>query len=114
MTSSCRLNLNMDSFDLSVPHKPIYTTGLKRLQEASLEEITKLIPVSSSKTCVSDPLPTWLIKKCCDEVAPVITPFVNKSFHNACVPPSSKHAIIEPEESNFAVASQELQEQRQP
>lgn len=83
--------------DLSqLDDSPKYTTELTRLQEVSLEEISKLIRESPSKTCDLDPVPTWLIKKCCAELAPVITCIVNMSFNNAMVPSSFKHAIILP------------------
>ena len=85
------------SVDLCNIHDiPRYTTEMTQLHEASLEEITKIIHGSPSKSCASDPMPTWLLKKCCEEVAPGIADIVNQTFRNAFVPSTLKHAILIP------------------
>ena len=47
---------------------------------ATENEIKKLIKESPSKSCSSDPIPTWLIKKCIDYLVPIITVVINLSL----------------------------------
>ena len=51
---------------------------------------------SSSATCSLDPVPTQLLKECCDEIAPIITDIVNCSLKEATVPPELKKAVVIP------------------
>ena len=55
-----------------------------------------VITKSASKFCELDPLPTWLLKECIVELAPVITSIINASIRNSCVPSSFKVAHIKP------------------
>ena len=88
------LGISVDFSDLQDERK--YVTELSDLHEATVDEVTKLIRGSPSKTCALDPVPTWLLKQCCGELAPLITRIVNLSFQSAHVPPTLKHAIITP------------------
>jgi len=69
---------------------------LSTLQPATLEEITKLIASVSNKTCQLDPVPTWLLKQCTQQLAPVIRNIVNMSLATAHVPVSLKRAVVRP------------------
>ena len=51
---------------------------------------------SSSSSCSLDPIPTWILKKCINELSPVITKIVNLSFKNGVFPDSLKTAHITP------------------
>ena len=56
----------------------------------------QLIKKSRSTTCGLDPLPTTLLKKCSDELPPVITQIVNLSLRSGCFPDLLKHAQVSP------------------
>ena len=60
------------------------------------EAVRKTILNSPSTTCQLDPIPTWLVKRCVDELLPVITRIINLSLENGVFPDSLKHAIITP------------------
>ena len=52
--------------------------------------------ISPSKSCELDPLPSWLLKECVDELSPIVTSIVNASLNHAIVPLSLKTALIRP------------------
>ena len=52
------------------------------------------------KTCDLDPLPTWLLKHCLDEFAPVLTKIVNLSLKHAIVPRTLQQALVFPTVKN--------------
>ena len=43
-----------------------------------------------------DPVPTWLLKKCLQELLPLLTALINKSLSTGIFPKKCKHAIIRP------------------
>ena len=43
-----------------------------------------------------DPIPTWLLKLCIDELLPVITEMVNLSIRGELVPVNWKCALVKP------------------
>ena len=55
-----------------------------------------LILNSPDKSCDLDPMPTWLLKLCVDELLPSITAIVNASMDSSCVPRALKCAQIRP------------------
>ena len=63
---------------------------------ATENEIKKLIKESPSKSCSSDPIPTWLIKKCIDYLVPIITVVINLSLSSGNMPSNLKKAILIP------------------
>ena len=65
-------------------------TQLTNFKTATIEEVKKIICGSSSATCSLDPIPTSLLKKCCDTLAPVITQIVNSSLRDRTVPTKLK------------------------
>ena len=54
--------------------------------------IKSLVP----KSCSLDPLPTWLVNSCIDELLPVITRIINISLSSGVVPETFKTAHIVP------------------
>jgi hypothetical protein len=66
------------------------------LQPATEDEIHKIICKSPTKSCELDPVPTYLLKECADELIPAITRVVNQSLSSAKVPGTLKHAVIRP------------------
>ena len=50
----------------------------------------------NNKTNPRDPIPTWLVKECVDELSPVIMMIIEKSLNQAEFPMNLKHATIRP------------------
>jgi len=53
---------------------------LENVSLISEDEIGKIIRKSSNSSCQLDPIPTWLVKLCGDELVPVLSKMVNLSF----------------------------------
>ena len=64
--------------------------------EVTIEHVTKVIRSMSNSYCTLDPAPTWLVKACLEELAPLITQIVNRSLATGYVPTALKNAIIKP------------------
>ena len=60
------------------------------------ESVRDIIMKSPSSSCSLDPIPTWLLKKCVDELVPIITKIINLSFSNGTFPDALKSALIKP------------------
>ena len=60
----------------------------------SVDDIHRLI--GSARTCRLDPIPTWIIKKYVDDLAPFIIAMVNSSLSTGYFPIRMKHAIVVP------------------
>ena len=69
---------------------------LSRFEPATVEEVTKIIRQSPSKSCQLDPLPTSLLKECISEVAPFITEVMNQILSEGQIPQYFKHALVNP------------------
>ena len=63
---------------------------------ATSEEIRKIILKSPTKSCSLDPIPTFLLKDCLDELLPIITAIINASLKSAKVPQTFKKAVVTP------------------
>ena len=60
------------------------------------DHIEKLIMESSTKSCTLDPIPTWLLKECTEEMVPFITELINKSLSSGVFPENMKSALVSP------------------
>ena len=69
---------------------------LHSFSPTTIEEIVRIIKLSPNKSCELDPLPTWLLKLCAQELAPIITAIVNRSFETSCMPTELKRAHVRP------------------
>ena len=69
---------------------------LHDFKPATKEEIQKLILKSPTKSCTLDPIPTFLLKDCLDELLHIITAIINASLKTARVPKSFKKAVVTP------------------
>ena len=65
---------------MEIREKQRYTSELTHFEPASQKEVHKIILNSPSKSCELDPVPTWLLKECLDEILPLITQIVNLSL----------------------------------
>ena len=69
---------------------------LTEFKELSVEEVKKLIKSSATKSCELDPIPTWLLKDCLDDVATWITRITNTSLTSGIFHDSFKKGIVRP------------------
>jgi hypothetical protein len=84
---------------------------LNNFQLTDHAEIAKLIMKSPSKSCVLDPAPTWLIKKC-PAVIPLICNIVNESLTNQTMPATLKLAHVIPALKKPSLDNNELKNYR--
>ena len=73
------------------------TTPLERFTRASDDEMKTLILNSPDKSCDLNPMPTWLLKLCVDELLPIITAIGNASMDSSSVPRVFKCAQVRPQ-----------------
>lgn len=71
-------------------------SNLETFDPVTTDEIKQIIMTSPNTSCEVDPLPTWMLKNCLEEILPLITTLVNKSLSTGCFPHSFKEAIIRP------------------
>ena len=69
---------------------------LDSFTKVSEGDIRNIIHSSPTKSCALDPIPTWLLKKCGDELIPVLTLIVNTSMSCTEFPRELKRAILTP------------------
>ena len=72
------------------------TNRLVAFLPASAQEVKQIIQKSPNKSCELDPIPTWLLKDCIDELLPSITHLINLSMELGYVPKQFKSARIRP------------------
>ena len=77
-------------------HPPSDPPKLTVFTQVTQDEIGKIISKSPTKSCLVDPLPTFLIKDCIDSLLPSITKLVNCSFREGLVPDDFKKAVVTP------------------
>ena len=59
-------------------------------------DVERLVASAPVKSCELDPIPTWLLKQCSQELVPLITATINASLTTSNVPADFKHAIVKP------------------
>ena len=82
---------NYDSLDDNASHPS--ASYFKLLIPSQVEEIIKSM---ASKSCLLDPVPTWLFKSCMSELLPMVTLIVNLSLQSGCFPDQLKTAVVRP------------------
>ena len=68
----------------------------QKFRLASAEEVKKITMTSTKKSSDPDPVPNWLLKKCIDQLLPVITAIISKSVTESAMPSCLKPATIMP------------------
>ena len=91
-----KIHSNFSSEHVQSPSLESNVNSLSVLEPASMEEVRKMILTSTSKSCISDPKPTFHLKKCLDESLPSITQIINTSLASASVPDVFKRAVVAP------------------
>ena len=95
--STIRESLNhVDTSNFVSPLDDDAPATLHSFSPTTIEEIVRIIKLSPNKSCELDPLPTWLLKLCAQELAPIITAIVNRSFETSCMPTELKCSHVRP------------------
>ena len=81
---------------VEIPDQSFNGVPLNCFSSVTLQEIRHIILKAPSKSCELDPLPSWLLKECVDELSPIVMSIVNASLNHAIVPLSLKTALIRP------------------
>ena len=88
------LNTSTDQLPSTAPI--FHGLSLEQFRVVSESDVRKVITSSPTKSCALDPIPTWLLKQCLDQVAPVLTVIVNTSLSCADFTPELKRAFVTP------------------
>ena len=80
-------------YDIHPSSDPPKITVFRQLSE---EAVDKIIKTSPTKSCLLDPLLTFLIKECIDILLPSLTKLVNCSLMEGCIPDAFKSAVVTP------------------
>ena len=67
-----------------------------RFEPITSEDLHKLVSKMSNKFCTLDPIPTFVLKKCVDELTPILLHIVNQSLTSGVFPDEMKKAVIKP------------------
>ena len=67
-----------------------------RFQPVTEEQMRKVVGKLSSASCMLDPIPTKILKKCSSSLSPVLTKITNISLNNGVFPTSLKVARVKP------------------
>ena len=59
---------------------PLTHVKFDNLRPTNTDEVRTLIKASTSKSCELDPLPTWILKLCLEELLPILTNLFNTSL----------------------------------
>ncbi len=78
-TEKIRRELDEEDKDRStfMEETPLLKSELRDFKEMTQEQVKDLIFKSPNKHCELDPMPTWMIRECIDEVLPLLTKIVN-------------------------------------
>ena len=60
----------------------------------TVDSVAQIINDMNTKSCESDPIPTWLFKNCSTELLPIVTLIINLSLQSGIFPKSMKSAIV--------------------
>jgi len=75
---------------------PLVQPGLSIFRMLTVDDTTRLIRASASKTCDLDSVPTWLVKDLENVFAPILTRLINASLSSGHLPVEHKRAVVRP------------------
>lgn len=100
---STKISMIRDSLEKDTPSvrvvslDPVFHGSvLDVFEQVSQNDIATVIKKSATKSCMLDPIPTWMLKDSLDTLLPPITTIVNMSMSSGEVPTSLKKAVITP------------------
>ena len=73
-----------------------FTHGLKEFTPIGADMLYDMLKNMTNKQSSLDPIPTWLVKECKQELEPTLLYIVNKSMYEGVFPLSAKHAVVRP------------------
>jgi len=68
-------------------------SSMTEFMVCSEDDVRRTIMASPTKSCMLDPIPTFLLNETLDPLLPYVTAMVS-SLREGCLPASQKHAII--------------------
>ena len=80
----------------SISSKTATDSKLENFTKVSLDELRKIVSAMSNKFCGLDPIPTFLLKQCFDELSSILLLIVNLSLETSKFPSDLKKAVIKP------------------
>ena len=84
----------------------------ERFLSVSVQQVIKIITNSPSSTCAFDPIPTCLLKRCKEELAPIIARVINMSFEQGVYPDVFKYAHVKPLLKNNKLDAEDMKNYR--
>ena len=87
--------------------------SLLTLLPCSEDEVRQLIMQSPTKSCMLDPIPTFLLKELVDALLPYMTAMVITSLREGRLPPLQKHAVVTPLQKKPGLAADDMNNYRQ-
>ena len=69
---------------------------LDKFEQVSMDDVEKMVKGMSNKFCGLDPIPTFLLKECINELSPLLRYIVNMSIEMSSFPSDLKKAVIKP------------------
>jgi len=75
---------------------PILNCSFDSFSTISDKDLKDLVSRMSNKFCCLDPIPTFLLKKCIDELSPILLHILNTSVTTGTFPTKMKKAVIKP------------------
>ena len=87
---------NVPEETLALSSDPDYVSLLHTFSPISAEDLRKLIKMMSNKFCCLDPIPSFLLKSCVDELTPVLLHILNTSIKTGSFPSQMKKAVVKP------------------
>ena len=69
---------------------------MSTFQPCTQSDVRRIIMSSPAKSCLLDPVPTFIVRETVDVLLPFITGIVNASLSQGSLPVSQKHAIVTP------------------
>ena len=82
------------SSDIQDSHR--CSSELSDFTPVTSEDLATLVKPLSGKSCILDPIPAYVLKKCFDLLLPVIRKIINMSLMNSCVPEKMKVGALVP------------------
>ena len=89
-TTHCNKDNDVDETTINV------NCRLNKLRPITMDELEEHISKMSNKFCSLDPIPSFLLKKCVDELSPVLLHIINLSVSLGEFPSEMKNAVVKP------------------
>ena len=92
--------------------EPLASMKLNNLMSATSDEIRDVIASCPNKSCQLDPILTWLVKQCVDQLFQLLTSIINESLTKGYFPNDFKNAIVKPLLKKLSIDKDELKNYR--